>query len=98
MWNSADIWLRRSFNPGALTAQQIAGLVVRLHHDEDAEVYVNGVRALAVTGYTLSYEYAFMSKAAQSAIVSNGPNTLAVHCHQTTGGQYIDAGLSVLGL
>ena len=98
VWNGADIWLRRTFNPGALTTQQLAGLVVRLHHDEDAEVYVNGVRALAVTGYTLSYEYAFTSKAAQSALVSNGPNTLAVHCHQTTGGQYIDAGLSVLGL
>ena len=97
-WSTADIWLRRTFNPGALTAQQIAGLVVRLHHDEDAEVYINGVRAVAATGYTLSYEYAFASKAAQSAIVSNGPNTLAVHCHQTTGGQFIDAGLSVLGL
>ncbi|HVU51992.1 MAG TPA: arabinofuranosidase catalytic domain-containing protein [Polyangia bacterium] len=98
VWSSADIWLRRTFDPGPLTPQQLAGLVVRLHHDEDAEVYVNGVRALAVTGYTVSYEYAFASKAAQSAIVANGANTLAVHCHQTTGGQYIDAGLSVLGL
>ena len=90
--------LRRAFNPGALTAEQIGALVVRLHHDEDAEVYINGVRALAVTGYTLSYEYAFMSDAAKKAIVSNGANTLAVHCHQTAGGQYIDAGLAVLGL
>jgi hypothetical protein len=98
VWSDADIWLRRTFNPGALTAQQISKLVVRLHHDEDAEVYINGVRALAVTGYTLSYEYELMSAAAQNAIVSNGANTLAVHCHQTTGGQYIDAGLSVLGL
>jgi hypothetical protein len=98
VWNGADIWLRRTFNPGPLTAQQISGLVVRLHHDESAEVYVNGVRALGVTGYTLSYEYDAMSTAAQSTIVSSRANTLAVHCHQTTGGQYIDAGLYVLGL
>jgi hypothetical protein len=98
VWNGADIWLRRSFNPGALTAEQIGALVVRLHHDEDAEIYINGVRALAVTGFTVSYEYAFISDAAEKAIVTDGANTLAVHCHQTTGGQFIDAGLAVLGL
>jgi hypothetical protein len=98
VWNGADIWLRRTFNPGALTPAQVGALVLRLHHDEDAEVYVNGVLALAATGYTTSYEYAVMSTEARSAITSNGVNTLAVHCHQTTGGQYIDVGLSVLGL
>jgi hypothetical protein len=97
LWNTADIWLRRSFNPGALTAEQIGALVVRLHHDEDAEVYVNGVRALALPGYIVSYEDDSMSDAAKSAIVSNGANTLAAHCHQTTGGQYIDVGLGWLG-
>jgi hypothetical protein len=97
-WNSADIWLRRTFNPGARTPEQLSKLILRLHHDEGAEVYINGVQALAVSGYTLSYEYAAISKTAQSAVVSNGANTLAVHCHQTTGGQYIDAGLSMLGL
>jgi hypothetical protein len=97
VWNGADIWLRRSFNPGALTPAQLGKLVVRLHHDEDAEVYINGAEALAVTGYTLSYEYAVASQAAQDAVVSNAANVLAVHCHQTTGGQYIDAGLYLLG-
>jgi hypothetical protein len=95
-WNTADIWLRRTFNPGPLTPAELGDLLVRLHHDEDAEVYVNGVRALSASGYTVGYEYASMSDAARAAIVSNGANTLAVHCHQTTGGQYIDAGLYVI--
>ncbi|MDB4983683.1 MAG: alpha-N-arabinofuranosidase, partial [Myxococcales bacterium] len=98
VWNGADIWLRRTFNPGARTAEQLSNVVLRLHHDESAEIYINGVQALAVTGFSLSYEYAAMSKAAQNALVSNGANTLAVHCHQTMGGQYIDVGLSVLGM
>jgi hypothetical protein len=98
VWNGPDIWLRRPFNPGARTPEELSKVILRLHHDEDAEVYINGVQALAVTGYTLSYEYASISKAAQGAIVSNGTNMLAVHCHQTAGGQYIDAGLYMLGL
>ena len=97
-WSSADIWLRRTFNPGNLTATQISNLLIRLHHDEDAEIYVNGVQAGAFAGYTSSYEFQPMTKAGESAIIVGVSNTLAVHCHQTGGGQYIDVGLSVLSL
>jgi hypothetical protein len=93
-WNTADIWLRRTFNPGTLSAAQLGNLMFRLHHDEGAELYVNGVLALAVTGYETSYAYQPIAPAARSAIVQSGNNVLAVHCHQTTGGQYIDAGIS----
>lgn len=93
-WTTPDIWLRRSFNPGKLTAQQIERLVVRNYHDEDVEVYLNGVLAYSSGGYTTSYESKPISKAAKQSIVSNGMNTLAVHCHQTGGGQFIDVGLS----
>jgi hypothetical protein len=92
-WNTADIWLRRTFNPGSLTAAQISNLVLRLHHDEAAEIFINGVQAASVTGFTTSYGFQTMTAAGQNAVVSNGNNVLAVHCHQTTGGQYIDAGI-----
>jgi hypothetical protein len=97
-WSTADIWLRRSFDAGNLTSAQINDLLLRLHHDEAAEIYVNGVLAAAVTGYTTGYEYTDMLKAAQNAVVLNGSNVLAVHCQNTTGGQYIDVGILSLGM
>ena len=92
-WNTSDIWLRRTFNPGSLTASQISKLLFRLHHDEGAELFINGVLAATVTGFTTSYGFTPMTTAGQNAVVVNGNNVLAVHCHQTTGGQYIDAGI-----
>ena len=92
-WTTGDIWLRRTFNPGSLTAAQVSQLVLKDYHDEDVEVYLNGVRAYAASGYIGSYEYRPMSPEAKRALIANGENTLAVHCHQTTGGQYIDVGI-----
>lgn len=92
-WTTGDIWLRRTFNPGPLSAAQISRLVVRDFHDEDIDVYINGVRAYSAGGFISSYEYKPLSKAAKQGIRPNAQNELAVHCHQTIGGQYIDVGL-----
>ena len=92
-WTTADIWLRRTFNPGNLTVEQISQLVIRDYHDEDIEVYINGVRAYAAGGYIASYEYKPLTSEGRKALLPNAENTLAVHCHQTTGGQYIDVGI-----
>ncbi|MCC7014130.1 MAG: hypothetical protein IT454_16350 [Planctomycetes bacterium] len=66
-----------------------------LHHDEDAEVYLNGVLALDVDRYTTSYELAPISTEARAALRA-GRDVLAIHCRQTTGGQYVDVGLPVV--
>ncbi|MGC9034534.1 MAG: hypothetical protein ACP5K7_01705 [Verrucomicrobiia bacterium] len=63
-----------------------------MHHDEDAEVYINGVLALATTGFTTGYEEFALTPAAKSAL-KPGKNLVAIHCRQTGGGQYIDFGL-----
>ncbi|HKV98707.1 MAG TPA: glycoside hydrolase family 2 TIM barrel-domain containing protein [Vicinamibacterales bacterium] len=89
-WTTPDIWLRRTFDlpPGfAATNPELL-----LHHDEDAEVYMNGVLALKISGYSTDYEYVAMTPEGRAAL-KPGMNTLAVHCHQTTGGQYIDVGI-----
>ena len=67
---------------------------LQMFHDEDAEVYLNGVLACKVGGYNVDYEPFELSAAARAAL-RPGLNVLAIHCHQTEGGQYIDAGLSV---
>ncbi len=95
-WSTADIWLRRSFNPGSLTAQQISNLVFNVYHDETVEIYLNGVLAASGSGYTTSYGIIPMISAGQAALLTNASNELAVHCHQTTGGQFIDVGIAEL--
>ncbi len=92
-WDTSDIWMRKSFNPGKLTAKDISNLSFDIFHDDDCDIYVNGVLAASVTGYTTGYQALEMNKAGKDAILSNANNVIAVHCHQILGGQGIDVGI-----
>lgn len=96
VWNTPGyIYLRRTFNPDALTAQQASNLSFAIYHDEDVVIYINGVFAGSASGYFTAYINLAMTSQAQAAIIPNGTNILAMSCHQTVGGQFIDAGLSI---
>ena len=88
-WKTPDIWLRRTFE---LPAGKHQELYLAIHHDEGAEVYLNGVLAAKTSGYITDYTLVAIDEAAVKGL-REGKNTLAVHCHQTGGGQYIDVGL-----
>jgi len=88
-WKTADIWLRRDFQ---LEDAKFKEPQFMLHHDEDAEVYVNGVLACKVAGFVSEYGEAEMTPEGKAAL-KPGKNVIAVHCHQTKGGQYIDVGI-----
>jgi hypothetical protein len=88
-WNTADIWLRREFE---LSQEGLRGARMQLHHDEDAEIYLNGVLAARVDGFSTNY-YELDIEASAVATLKPGVNLLAAHCHQTSGGQYIDVGI-----
>ena len=88
-WTTSDIWLRTEFE---LPDQQFTNLQFKIHHDDDAEVYVNGVLAASYGRYTVEYEETPMLSAGRKAF-RPGKNVIAVHCLQKRGGQYIDVGL-----
>ena len=88
-WDTSDVWLRRNFD---LPEVDTAGLLLSVLHDEDAEIFLNGVLAATVKGYTGSYEELAIAPEAR-ATLKPGKNAIAIHCRQTLGGQSIDAGL-----
>lgn len=89
VWNTGAIWLRREV---ILPEGPFTQLHLQLHHDEDTEVYLNGVLAAKLTGYTTGYKEVPISEEARKTLRA-GVNVLAVSCRQTGGGQYIDVGL-----
>jgi hypothetical protein len=89
IWKTDDIWLRREIDLSPATYDDLEAW---FHHDEDAEVYINGVLALKTSGFIVNYD-AFPLTAAGKAALKPGKNVIAVHCHQTVGGQYVDFGL-----
>ncbi len=84
-WTSSDIWVRREFN----VKDPSGDLWLKLHHDETAEVYLNGVLVGEYKGYSTGY----VLRNIQDGVLKTGKNILAIHCHQTQGGQFIDAGI-----
>jgi hypothetical protein len=90
-WDTGDIWLRRSIT---LPDKPYSGLQFYVDHDEDVEIYVNGVLASKDAGFTTSYVTLDIRPAARALLKPNATVTLAVHCHQTEGGQNIDVGLA----
>jgi Glycosyl hydrolases family 2, sugar binding domain/Glycosyl hydrolases family 2/Glycosyl hydrolases family 2, TIM barrel domain len=90
-WQTDDIWLRREFT---VTAEDVSRIKFQLFHDEDVEVYLNGVLAVKLPGFITDYDEFEISKEAIAAL-HPGENSIAVHCHQTTGGQGVDVGIIV---
>ena len=88
-WQTQDIWLRRSFK---LNDVPIDRLKLSLLYDEDTEVYLNGVLAFSVKGFSKKYREVSISPEARKTL-KKGDNLLAVHCWNDGGGQAIDVGL-----
>src|SRR5207302_609003 len=71
-WKTADIWLRRDVT---LPEGRFASPYLFLHHDEDAEIYLNGVLAAKLTGYVTDYQEVPIRRQAR---LKPGKNHIAV--------------------
>jgi beta-galactosidase/beta-glucuronidase len=92
IWETPDIWLRRSF---ALSRKEPTPTHLTIHHDEDAEVWIDGHKVITLTGYTTGYIRVELPEETRKKL-GFGNHVIAVHCKQTSGGQYIDVGLCAI--
>ena len=90
-WRTPDIWLRRAFDWDGVD-WKTAALVI--FHDETTEVFLNGKQIWHRGGFNTGYESFEVTKALKESL-KKGRNTVAVHTHQTAGGQFIDMALLV---
>ena len=91
-WTAAnsDIYVRRSVT---LTSEDLEkDLWIQFSHDDVFELYVNGSRVVA-TGETWLQGETHQITASEKRYFRVGENIIAAHCHNTTGGAYIDFGL-----
>jgi len=88
-WTSSDIWIRRSFD---LSDTDLVSPHFLIHHDEDAEVYVNGQLAVKLPRHNAFYTLVPLDKKTVRLLKTKA-NCMAVHCRNTNRPQYIDVGI-----
>lgn len=91
-WNTGDIWLRREMTIPATGS--LANLQFFVYHDEDIEIYVDGVLAGTEGGFISAYQPLEIRPAAKALLKPGAKVMVAVHCHQTEGGQGVDVGFA----
>ena len=87
---NSDIYIRRTVN---LTSDDLTkDLWIQFSHDDVFELYLNGHRIINTGETWLQGEQHQLTSAEKSYLVE-GDNIIAAHCHNTTGGAYVDFGL-----
>lgn len=87
IWKSRDIWIRRSFSISNI--DDINKLILKISHDDDADVYLNGEEVFSKAGVTNDYGLIPIDKNKLKV----GANLLAIHVVNTGGGSRLDVGL-----
>ena len=89
LWKTDDIWMRRTFD---LEALNFDALFLKISHDDDSEVYLNGEKIYSCVCWTNSYEYHQIVDAVKQKLKKKN-NVLAIHIKNNIGGQWLDAGI-----
>lgn len=88
-WKTKDIWIRRPFVLNELNNDP---LWIKMQHDDKVEVYLNGELVYSCECFNKKAAYFPVDEAIKDKLVK-GENILAVHCANTAGGSFLDAGL-----
>ena len=91
IWKSRDLWVRREFTLNEIPSRN---MYLKLMHDDNVEVYLNGEKIYSRNGWNNTAEYFSLDDAAKKKLLK-GKNILAVHVANTAGGQGLDFGLSI---
>ncbi len=89
MWESKNIWVRRKF---AINDLNLNKLFLKLSHDDDVEVYLNGESIYKTKGWTNKYIYLPLSDQTKTKLTKT-ENILAIHVINNVGGAMLDAGI-----
>jgi hypothetical protein len=92
-WLGNDLWMRKHFNPGKLTTEDLDNIVTRDFHTGEADLYINGVKSFPYLRSSEGYENRAIKQDARHAIVPEGDNVIAIHFHPKGTGRSIDVGL-----
>jgi len=88
-WKNDDIWVRRTFNLEDINTND--NFFIKYSHDDVFELYLNG-EELVNTGNTWNNDVCLQLTEAAKKKLRKGKNVIAIHCHNTTGGAYVDFG------
>ncbi|MBG9375052.1 DUF4965 domain-containing protein [Panacibacter sp. DH6] len=89
-WTEGDLWVRRSFD---LANTDINELYLRMQHDDNVQVYLNGEEIYNCNCWNGKIENYKMDDAVKSRL-KKGKNVLAIHIANTAGGSWLDAGFA----
>lgn len=90
-WKSDQLWMRREFN---LDNIEVKGLNLRINHDDNIELFLNGVKVYSCNCWTRKYIYIPIDEKIKG-VLKKGKNVIAAHVKNTAGGQWLDIGLAV---
>jgi arylsulfatase A-like enzyme len=88
-WTAGKIWLRRKFK---LDEPNVAHLFQRIHNNDRATVFINGVQVRQEGGYSPGYRWSPLGEVGKQAL-RKGENVIAVLCEQDRHKAFIDVGL-----
>ncbi|QNF34147.1 DUF4965 domain-containing protein [Adhaeribacter swui] len=87
-WNTEEVWLRREINLPEVNPEQ---LILTMFHDDNVELYINGLPAYQCECFTNKYQQYPLSKEVKASL-KKGKNLLAAHVKNTAGPSLIDFG------